>query len=145
MVKQLIMIKTRTDRNRLEPAYAEGEELMNSLKPGMYKVTIKQSRNPDFHRLAFAFVGKVFKYQNFYTDIQILRDALSIEAGHVDHIVLTDKLSYVRPKSWSFDDMDNLEFYALIAKIVDIAVKMALENIESQRYQTNINEISGSE
>jgi hypothetical protein len=30
-------------------------------------------------------------------------------------------------------------------EIVDIAVKMALENIESQRYQTNINEISGSE
>jgi hypothetical protein len=30
-------------------------------------------------------------------------------------------------------------------EIVDIAVKMALENIESQRYQTNINEITGSE
>ena len=30
-------------------------------------------------------------------------------------------------------------------EIVDIAVKMALENIESQRYQTNSNEITGTE
>lgn len=30
-------------------------------------------------------------------------------------------------------------------EVVDIAVKMALENVESQRYQTNANEIQGSE
>jgi hypothetical protein len=30
-------------------------------------------------------------------------------------------------------------------EVVDMAVKMALENIESQRYQTNINEIRGQE
>ena len=123
MAKNLIMIKTRNDRNRLEPAYEQGEEIMQSMKPGMYKVTIKQSRNPEFHKLAFAFLNNVFEYQNHYTDREMLRDALSIMAGHVHMIEVRSNRTFIKVKSWAFDEMDELEFKPLIAKIVAAAIK----------------------
>lgn len=124
MAKNLIMKKLEGYPVALAPCYADGEDIMGKLKTTKhYKVTIKESRNPEFHKLAFAFLNNVFEYQNHYTDREMLRDALSIMAGHVHLIEIRSNRTFIKVKSWAFDEMDELEFQPLIAKIVAAAIK----------------------
>lgn len=124
MSKSLIMRKI-LDRNRIEliAAYPDGEALLEKLKQGgWYKVTVKESRNPEFHKLAFAFLGNVFEYQHDYTDREMLRTRLSIDAGHIETWEFKSGKVAIKVKSWAFDEMDELTFQPLIAKIVEAAI-----------------------
>lgn len=131
VAKSLIMRKIQegTQHNcagypALMAAYEQDERELEKLKPNnYYKVTVKLSRNPEFHKLAFAFLKDVFEWQNVYEDRELMRKQLSIDAGHFNHyFVQGDKLCVV-PKSWAFDEMDELEFQPLIAKIVEAAIE----------------------
>lgn len=123
MAKSLIM-RNILGTTYLEPAYADGEAIIEKLKSSRwYKVTLKESRNPEFNGLAFSFLNKVFEYQNAYQDRERMRKQLSIDAGHYDHYFIEGDKVCVVPLSWAFDEMDELEFQPLIAKIVEAAIK----------------------
>lgn len=108
----------------VEPCYPEGEEIIEDLKSSsMYKFTVKESRNPQFNGLAHSFLAKVFEYQNAYTERERMRKQLSIDAGHFDHYFVEGDKICVVPLSWAFDEMDELTFQPLIAKIVEAAIK----------------------
>ena len=106
----------------LSPAYGDGEEIMRKLKPGQYKVTLKLSRNPEFHKLAFAFLNKVFEFQSAYTNRESMRKQLSIDADHFDHYFIEGSKICIVPRSWAFDELDEIEFQPLIAKIIEAAI-----------------------
>jgi hypothetical protein len=79
----------------------------------------------------------------FFTD-----GSFSVPQAKVSYIRLFDKLQPNLPTSATY--ASGATEYTELAEdtheeVVDIAVKMALENVESQRYQTNVNEIAGSE
>ncbi len=124
MPTNLIMKKEMRNGWALVPAYANDEETIDNLKRGRwYKVTVKESRNPEFHKLGFAFLGDLFKWQNAYTDRELMRKQLSIDAGHFDHYFIKGDKICVSPRSWAFDELDELEFSELMAKIVTAAIK----------------------
>lgn len=113
-----------THASIVEPCYNDGEEIVRNLKMNrMYKFTVKESRNPEFNGMAFSFLNKVFEYQSSYLDREQMRKQLSIDAGHFDHYYVQGDKICVVPRSWSFDEMDDLEFRPLIAKIVEAAIE----------------------
>jgi hypothetical protein len=79
----------------------------------------------------------------FFTD-----EEFTIVRARISFIRLFDKLQPGLPTSGTYAS-GTTEYTELSEdtheEIVDISVKMALENIESQRYQTNMNEITGQE
>lgn len=72
----------------------------------------------------------------------------SVPQAKVSYIRLFDKLQPNLPTSATYAN-DATEYNELSEdtheEVVDIAVKMALENVESQRYQSNTVEIAGTE
>lgn len=80
----------------------------------------------------------------FYTD-----GTFEILNARITYIKLFDKLQPGLPNTSTPYQTGTTEYVELAedthAEIVDIAVKLALENIESQRYQSNINEIRTQE
>lgn len=125
MTKNFIGRRGQGPRASIEPCYADGEEVIRNLKTnGMYKFTVKESRNPEFNALAFVFLKNVFKYQRQYSDKEIMRDALSIAAGHIVVIAVKGGNTFFKVGSWAFDEMDDLVFRPLIAKIIEAAITM---------------------
>ena len=55
------------------------------------------------------------------TDIDSFRDTITVAAGFVDVFYDIGRREYLeRPKSWSFDSMDNAEFEELYERMKDV-------------------------
>lgn len=109
----------------LEPADAASEEIWAKLPIGVdLRADIVKPRNPGLHRKAFALLSVVWPHTN-YPNIEILRATMTIGAGYVDPVIdpMTGRTSLV-PKSWSFDNMDDLEFKEMYNRLVDVALKI---------------------
>lgn len=81
-------------------------------------------RNGRLHRKAFALLKIVFPHTNYPT-MERLRAAMTIGAGFVDETIdpYTGEVLWY-PKSWAFDQMDDLEFKELYDRLVDVALKI---------------------
>lgn len=88
------------------------------------RADIVQPRNGGLHRKAFALLKIVWPHTNYPTQ-EALRAAMTIGAGFVDETVdvATGKV-ILYPKSWSFTDMDDIEFQELYNRLVDVALKI---------------------
>jgi hypothetical protein len=81
-------------------------------------------RNPGLHRKAFALLNIVWPHTNYPT-VERLRAAMTVGAGFVDEVInpmTGDTVWY--PKSWAFDQMDDVEFRQLYNRLVDVALKI---------------------
>lgn len=81
-------------------------------------------RNPGLHRKAFALLNVVWPHTNYPT-VERLRAAMTIGAGFVDETInpRTNEIVWY-PKSWSFENMDDVEFKELYNRLVDVALKI---------------------
>ena len=118
--------------------------------------TPKQSQQDDIHVLLEDPFNEPISDRPLFTvegnDLVFFTDGVFIvNQARVSYIKLFNKLQPGLPTTL-LDYVNNpttTEYIELASdtheEIVDISVKMALENIESQRYQTNINEIREQE
>lgn len=110
----------------LRAADQMAEEDLNALprdKPFM--VEAKRTRSLQHHRLLFALIRKAARACPTPITENALRQWLTVRTGHVDVLPLGFGQSYMAPRSWAFDKMDQTEF----RKLFDDVVKLILTEV----------------
>lgn len=111
----------------LQPLYEEDYDSKKKLKVGeCYTAEIRLIRNLQFHKKAFSLLNTAWallpeRTQNGFRTIDAFRDTITVAAGFVDVYYDLRRKEYLeRPKSWSFDSMDNAEFERLYSALKDV-------------------------
>ena len=116
-------ILMRFDGTYLIPGSEQDAEKYDKLQKGEYIVEVKKARNPAFHRKAFALINAMYENQERFDTMEDFRCELKIMTGsYKDYIRQSGEVVYI-PKSWSFADMDEIEFGELYGKLLSIAAK----------------------
>lgn len=104
------------------------------------RVEVVAPRNIGLHRKAFALLNIVWPHTNYPT-VERLRAALTIAAGFVDDVInpITGEVVWY-PKSWSFENMDDLEFRELYNRLVDAALKV-VPNSKREDWENAVDQI----
>jgi len=87
-----------------------------------YEFEYKLPRNYRFHKKFFALLNLVYNNQDVYSNIEDLREDLTIEAGYYR---LTENIkgqTVKRAKSISFAQMDETEFSDLYNSVVNVVI-----------------------
>lgn len=109
----------------LIPAGVHDEEQLQKLPWDRdLRADVVAPRNPGLHRKAFVLLNLVWPHTNYPT-VERLRAAMTIGAGFVDEAVdcYTGKVIWY-PKSWSFENLDDVEFQELYNRLIDVALKI---------------------
>ncbi len=128
----------------LVPLYSSDYDEKKKLKLGQeYEIEIKQPRNIKFHKKFFALLNIAFEnlpesMVNKYPTIDILRQALIIEAGYCDTIITLSGEVTKKAKSISFANMDNVEFEQLYNSIVNIVLKYILVGVDKEELMIEV-------
>lgn len=111
----------------LQPIYEEDYDSKKMLKVGeCYTADIRLIRNLQFHKKAFSLLNTAWsllpeRTQNGFRTIDAFRDTITVAAGFVDVFYDLGRKEYLeKPKSWSFDSMDNEEFSRLYDALKDV-------------------------
>lgn len=111
----------------LQPIYEEDYDSKKKLKVGeCYTAEIRLIRNLQFHKKAFSLLNTAWsllpeRTQNGFRSIDAFRDTITVAAGFVDVFYDMNRKCYCeKPKSWSFDSMDNAEFDNLYNALKDV-------------------------
>lgn len=124
----------------------EDYEKKAKLKVGeTYKVTIKRSRNLQFHRKYFKMISVCFdllteeQRSYFKNNSEIFRTSIQMSVGICDRIYLPSKNEWVDiPKSIAFDKMTEEEFEDLYAKVRRAIIQICLPNVTSKEIEDYI-------
>lgn len=110
-----------------------------------YKVTIKRSRNLQFHRKYFKMISVCFdllteeQRSYFKNNSEIFRTSIQMSVGICDRIYLPSKNEWVDiPKSIAFDKMTEEEFEDLYAKVRRAIIQICLPNVTSKEIEDYI-------
>lgn len=108
----------------LIPNSDDSVENYEKLKTGqIYSVELKQARNPKFHRLGFALVKAMFDNQERFTNFEDFRRELKIMTGCYEEYTRYNGETVLIPQSWSWADMDDIQFHEIHNKLLTIAAK----------------------
>ena len=107
-------------------------EAKKKLKGGStYEITIKEVRNPKFHRLYFSLINLSWEYiseqrrQFFHDDIEAYRKAVEIAAGHYEPVYSVARRMWLEmPKSIAFDKLSESDFHDLYERVKDVIVSL---------------------
>ena len=110
--------------NSFKVAYDSDYEKMKRIKVGDFlECEIKKPRNYMFHKKFFSLMNLLYQNQEIYTNIDDLRQDLTIEAGYYRSIINFQGDVIKRPVSISFSKMDEHEFNDYYSKVIDVIVK----------------------
>lgn len=119
---KIVLVKTLG--GSIIPAYDTDKEKLKRFKAGEpFMADVTKPRNLSFHKKAFALFNMVFQNQEVYTNMEHLRQDITIEAGYFETGVNIHGELVKRPKSISFAAMDDLEFGEYYNAILDTIVK----------------------
>lgn len=79
---------------------------------------IKQARSYPNHKRMFKFLKTSFDMQEFYTDIEVYRNWITVASGHFNIIVYPDGKTELIPKSWAFENMPEENFRKLFKSAI---------------------------
>lgn len=126
-------------QGKIVPLFDSDYEVFKKLKKNTpLAFEVKQERNYKFHKKFFALITMVFDNQEIYTDRDVLRYDLTIEAGFWnEHVDFNGEIKRTA-KSISFASMDDTEFSSLYNAFVMAVIRvlkwnneMIEENLES--------------
>ena len=115
----------------LVPASDLDLETLNKFKTGgQYTIEIKKSRNPAFHRKAFAFFNFCFEYwkgdNEFQSEVKqfdVFRKNLTCLAGFYDSFYNIKGEVRIEAKSLSFGSMKQKEFEECYLSLINASIK----------------------
>lgn len=94
------------------------------IPPGdVVRAEIRRIRNIDHHRKFFALLHLIFQNQTVYSDIDDMREDITIAAGHCSRRHMADGTIIVRAKSIAFDKMDQTAFEDFYERVIDIVCR----------------------
>jgi hypothetical protein len=96
-----------------------------------YEIEIKKARNILFHKKYFALIKLVWlnlpeSFDKLYPHPDNFRKAVQIMAGFSNTFYLLDGTQIIESKSIAFENMDELEFWELYNKVLDVIIKYIL-------------------
>jgi hypothetical protein len=117
-------------------------EQKRKLKVGKtYTATIKEQRNPKFHKKYFALINCAWAYQNerqtafFKGSVEIFRKTMEMAAGHCERVYSIEHKEWQDvPKSIAFDKMDEAEFRDLYERVKDVLFATALRGVSEEEF-----------
>jgi len=120
----------------------QDQEVRNKLKLGqVYEVSIKVSRNYEFHKKYFALINLTWEYlteekQEIYNNsIEGFRKTIEIAAGYFTPIYNETTKEYIQaPISIAFDKMDNIAFQALYESVKNVIYAVYLKDINQDEF-----------
>lgn len=120
----------------------QDQEVRRKLKLGqVYEVTIKVTRNYEFHKKYFSLINLTWEYQNeniqqlYNNNIEAFRKTIEIAAGHFDPIWNIKANEWQQaPKSISFATIDNLEFQTLYDNVKNVIFQLYLNGISEEEF-----------
>ena len=124
--------------NTFSIAYNSDYDKAKKMKAGtLYECDVKKKRNYMFHKKYFALINMVFDNQEIYSNIDHLREGITIEAGYYDYVLNFHGEHDKKVQSINFSSMDEFEFNELYSATIDVIIKYfhfkkddILENIE---------------
>jgi len=135
-------IHLRRVLNRLAPADAHSEELLNSLPAGReLKAVITQPRNVAHHRKFFALLNVIYPHQDTYPTRESLLKAIKCALGFGETIKLPDGRIILSPGSISFGKMDQQAFSEFYERAVKLITEKILPGVDSADLEREVNEI----
>lgn len=99
-------------------AYAKWRKLVNDLPIGQtLSFAYRMPRSPGHHRLFFAKLQSLLARTEAFTDLNHLRQWLTMGAGYADFVPGLDGKPNAIPQSMDFDSMDEAEFSELHRRV----------------------------
>lgn len=105
-----------------DPSDEPSREAHRKLRLGsIYRADIVKPRSYKHHCLCLALLSLTFENQERYTLFKDFRDAVAIEAGHVETFVTLSGERLRRPKSISYDAIpDDVEFGRVMSAMMQV-------------------------
>jgi hypothetical protein len=127
---------------RLIPADADAEEMMSGIKNGVgVFVSVKEPRNYKHHQLMFVMLNKICENCLEWKDAHSLLDALKIEVGYVDRVKDLHGKIYLKPKSISFEKMDQTAFRRFYNRLVHVVCTQVIPGLDKEDLEREVNEM----
>lgn len=140
-------IKVQNTIHGLIPLYDEDYDEKKKLKLGAtYEVSVKLTRNLQFHRKYFKLLTLAWEFQNevtteefFQNSFEKFRKTVEIAAGICDTIYSIERREFIDiPKSISFDQMDEAEFRNVYNRVKDVLYKVFLRRISIEEFEKQL-------
>lgn len=140
-------IKVQNTIHGLIPLYDEDYDEKKKLKLGAtYEVSVKLTRNLQFHRKYFKLLTLAWEFQNevtteqfFQNSFEKFRKTVEIAAGICDTIYSIERKEFIDiPKSISFDRMDDAEFRDVYNRVKDVLYKVFLRRISIEEFENQL-------
>jgi len=116
----------RPDGN-LEPSLDDDRKKLGKIQPGeCVLVEMKKVRDSLNHRRYFAMIRIAFENQEVYSDEEIFRKSLEMEAGYFEEVELHWQGETIRrrwPKSIAYEKLPEDEFTELRSRVGDVICK----------------------
>lgn len=117
-------------------------EQKRKLKVGKtYTATIKEQRNPKFHKKYFALINCAWAFLNerqkafFKENVEIFRKTVEMAAGHCEMVYRLESKEWVEvPKSIAYDKIDEVEFRDLYERVKDVLFATALRGVSEEEF-----------
>lgn len=124
--------------NSFKLAFDSDYEKLKKIKPmELLECEIKKPRNYKFHKKFFALINMVFQNQERYSNIDDLRQDLTIEAGFFTIREDMQGNSIKKANSISFANMEEKDFNEYYSKVLDCIVlhfnfdkQLIIDNVE---------------
>jgi hypothetical protein len=119
------------------PADEASQEVMRKYKLGeVYRGDVVKPRSYQHHKLCFALLGLTFENQERYTNFNIFRKAVALEAGHTEELIAIDGTVTILPRSLSYDELDEIEFGEVMPRMMTVCANilggMDLRELEAE-------------
>lgn len=112
----------------LFPVNEDDEEKLKTLiKNDIKKCELKNVRNYQYHKMYFAFLKLLVDNTEKFKDVEEALYYFKYKSGHVDYYKVNEDI-LIKPKSISFEAMEEDEFQKFFSKCIDIALKEIVPN-----------------
>ena len=123
------------------PVDREIDQIKKIPNGSIIEITIKESRNYDFHKKVFAFFNFCFEYwksDREFMDEQgqfnLFRKNLTALAGYYDEFFNIKGEVRIEAKSLAYDKMDQAEFESFYHALVNCAMKHIFKDADQSMY-----------
>lgn len=107
------------------PADEPSAELARKYKTGeVYRADVVKPRSYQHHKLCMALLTLTYQNQERYTNFDMFRKAVALEAGHVNEIIKLDGEVVLEPGSLSYDALDEVEFTRVMGAMMTICARI---------------------
>ena len=124
----------------LSPASDIDAEKLTKLKTGeIYELSVKRTRNPQFHKKVFALLNFSFQYwksdREFMDEagqFDVFRAQLTVMAGYYDAYYKLDGSARIEAKSLSYGNMSQQEFEAFYSALINTVMDKVFRGCDKE-------------